>query len=230
MKASPLAKNYKCLTPEERFRLILAASGRGDEAERDRLVRAGDRIHLSMQDHAPYADAFNELAMLMFIELLEEAALYHDAFERCHQDELEGSEEAEGERDPDGEGDAIAGEEHAAADPDRSALDRYFDLFLASGYELRAEAEGWKLFCEKLNIPPFLLWQELPGFDRLQRALALTEKAAFTAEGLLKWLNRIRPAGEQELTEVPLTAESVAKTAAEAFRQRVEWWGGGKQS
>src|SRR5438309_11444760 len=100
MKAPPLAKNYKCLTPEERFRLILVASGRGDEAERNQLVRAGDRIHLSMQDHAPYADAFNELAMLMFIELLEEAALYHDALERCHQDELEGSEEAEGKRDP----------------------------------------------------------------------------------------------------------------------------------
>jgi hypothetical protein len=226
MKAPPLAKNYKCLTPEERFRLILAASGRGDEAERNQLVRTGDRIHLSMQDHAPYADAFNELAMLMFIELLEEAALYHDALERCHQDELEGSEEAEGKRDPEGEADANAGEDHAATHPDYSTLDRYFDLFLASGYELRAEVEGWKLFCEKLNIPPFLLWQDLPGFDRLQRALALAEKAAFTAEGFLKWLNRIRPAGEQELSEVPLTAESVAKAAAQAFRQRVEWWEG----
>jgi hypothetical protein len=226
MKAPPLAKNYKCLTPEERFRLILAASGRGDEAERNQLVRTGDRIHLSMQDHAPYADAFNELEMLMFIELLEEAALYHDAFERCQQDELEGSEEAEGKRDSDGEADANAGEDHAATDPDYSTLDRYFDLFLASGYELRAEVEGWKLFCEKLNIPPFLLWQELPGFDRLQRALALAEKAAFTTEGFLKWLNRIRPTGEPALTEIPLTAESVAKATAQAFRQRVEWWGG----
>jgi len=67
MKAPPLVKNYKSLTPKERFQLILAASGRGDEAERDRLVRAGDRIHLSMQDHAPYADAFNELAMLIMV-------------------------------------------------------------------------------------------------------------------------------------------------------------------
>lgn len=226
MKAPPLAKNYGCLSPEERFRLILAAHGRGDEAERDRLVRAGDRIHLSMQDHAPHADAFNELAMLMFIELLEEAALYHDAFERCHQEEPEGSEEAEGKRDPDGEADANAGEDHAATNPDCSTWDRYFDLFLASGYELRAELEGWKLFCEKLNIPPFLLWEVLPGFDRLQRALALAEKAAFTPEGFLRWLNRIRPAGQPELTTVPLTAEAVAKAAEEAFRKRVEWWGG----
>ena len=63
--------------------------------------------------------------------------------------------------------------------------------------------------------------------DRLQRALALAEKAAFTTEGFLKWLNRIRPTGEPALTEIPLTAESVAKAAAQAFRQRVEWCGGG---
>ncbi len=53
MKASPLAKSYKCLTTEERFRLIMAAAGRRDEAERDRLIRAGGRIALSMPDHGP---------------------------------------------------------------------------------------------------------------------------------------------------------------------------------
>ncbi len=80
MKAPPLAKNYKCLTPEERFRLILAASGRGDEAERDRLGHAGEKITLSMPDHAPYAHAFNDLSLLTFIELLEEAASYQEGF------------------------------------------------------------------------------------------------------------------------------------------------------
>ena len=47
MKADVIARNYDCLTSEERFRLILAASGRGDEAERDRLISAGGRIALS---------------------------------------------------------------------------------------------------------------------------------------------------------------------------------------
>jgi len=31
MNANAVAKHYGILTPEERFRLILAASGRGDE-------------------------------------------------------------------------------------------------------------------------------------------------------------------------------------------------------
>jgi hypothetical protein len=215
MKTSLAAPNYSLLTPEERFRLILAASERGDEVERDRLARAGDRIYLSMQDHAPYADAFDHLALLMFILLLEEAALYHDAFERCHQEDLEGSEDAEmlepEDKDP-------------GAHTDREG--RLFDLLLAAGYQLRAEAEGWKLFCEKVNIPPFLLWQDLPGFDRLQRALTLAEQAAFTAEGLLKWANRIRPAGEPEWTEVPLTAETAARALEKAFQAYIRGWSG----
>ena len=70
------------LTPEERFRLILAASGRGDEAERDRLVNAAERITLSMPDHSPFAHAFSELALLVFVEMLEDAARYNDAFAR----------------------------------------------------------------------------------------------------------------------------------------------------
>jgi hypothetical protein len=95
MKAPPLAKNYKCLKPEERFRLILAASGRGDEAERDRLIRAGGRITLSMSDHAPYVDALNALAMHVFIDLLEEAARYHDAFDRLDSAEREDDDDDE---------------------------------------------------------------------------------------------------------------------------------------
>jgi hypothetical protein len=60
-KANPVAKLYDRLTSEERFRLISAAGARGDEAEQNRLIAAGERIHLSGQDHAPYADAFIEL-------------------------------------------------------------------------------------------------------------------------------------------------------------------------
>src|SRR6516165_8603622 len=44
MKAPPLVKNYYLLTPEERFRLILAASGRGDEAELSRGTKRTRRL------------------------------------------------------------------------------------------------------------------------------------------------------------------------------------------
>jgi hypothetical protein len=49
MNANALVKNYGRLAPEERFRLILAARGRGDEAESDRLAKfrwAPDALHV----------------------------------------------------------------------------------------------------------------------------------------------------------------------------------------
>ena len=224
MKAPPLAKNYKCLTPEERFRLILAASGRGDEAEAARLVNAGGRITLSVPDHSPYAQAFNDLALLTFIELVDEAARYQAAF--AFNDDVRDTfeaDEAEEESEAAEETEAQTDEEDASQEP---ACFRTLDIALAAGYVLRTKANGWKLFCERLNVPPFLVWEIHPGFDRLQGVLALAEKAAFVPEGFLRWLNRIRPKGEPELTAVPVTVEGVADETGKAFRWRVQWWGG----
>ena len=119
MKAPPLAKNYKCLTPEERFRLILAASGRGDEAEAARLVNAGGKITLSMPDHAPFAQAFNDLALLTFIELVDEAARYQAAlaFNDDVRDTYEADEAEEESDDAAEEKDAAADEEDASQEP-----------------------------------------------------------------------------------------------------------------
>ena len=62
MNTKQLLANYHLLGAEERFRLILAASGRDDEAERDRLVKTGKPQSLAMGDHWPYAQAFSEIA------------------------------------------------------------------------------------------------------------------------------------------------------------------------
>ena len=71
-----------------------------------------------------------------------------------------------------------------------------------------------------MNVPPFVLVEGLPGFDRLQGALAMAEKAAFAPEGFLCWLNGIRPAGAPEQSEMHLTPEAIADATEEAFRQR----------
>jgi hypothetical protein len=235
MKADVLARHYDRLTPEERFRLILAAGARGDEVERDRLVRAGRRITLSVQDHAPYAHAFEELARMLFLDLLEEAAQYVDLFARADAEGVFGAEEeAEGGEAEEEEANAAEEASEAEADVDSgeheagegSLGERYLDLALAAGFVLRTKAEGWKLFCAQMTVPPFVLWEALPGFDRLQHALNVSEKAAFVAEGFLRWLNTIRPAGELEVTHVPLTAERLAAATEEVFRERVRWWGG----
>lgn len=229
MTWNTVAKQYDRLTPEERFRLILAASGRGDEAERDRLATAAERITLSMPDHSPFAHAFSELALLVYVELLEEAARYNDALLRAGEaDDIFGDDEAE-------EDEGTAAEEKpdpkAGAEPTEDARDlpfsaRMMDLALAAGFMLRTKADGWKRFCDRLSVPPFLLWEGFPGLDRLQRSLALAERAAFVEEGFLRWWNCIRPAGEPEATAVPFTVEEVTDATEKMFRGRVEWWGG----
>jgi len=222
MNASAVARHYGTLTPEERFRLILAASGRGDEAERTRLVSAAPRIQLAMPDHSPFGHAFHEVALLIFIELSDAAAYFTEALDAADFADF-GDDEAE-------EGEAAEGEEASAPEKagsrKRPTWQRLLDLAHAFGFMLRAKADGWKLFCERLNVPPFLVWKGLPGLDRLQRALSLAENVAFAPEGFLRWLNRTRPTGTPEQTRVHLTAEGIAAATESLFRERAAWWNG----
>jgi hypothetical protein len=250
MNPKAFAKSYPSLTPEERFRLILAAGARGDEAEQDRLHRAGDRITLSMSDYSPWSHAFDELAMMVFLELLEEAAKHQDAFERwCDADEVWSPETDAGFAAEDREADArdsveIEDVENvdeppsvgvASPNQDDQGLmpTRMLNLYLAQGFMLKTKLAGWKLFCERLSIPPFALWQILPGFKRLEHALELLEDnrfrlgPAFRPEGMLRWLSKIRPEGAPEPTlDMLISPERFADDLDKVFRERVAWWGG----
>jgi hypothetical protein len=217
MTANAIARHYGRLTPEERFRLILAAGGRGDDAERARLVQASDRIHLSMLDYSPYAHAIHDVSLLFYIELLAESSRFMESLALADQEDAAGP----------GEQDDAAGEDE---EPETADLDfaneRRLQLALASGYVLRTKAEGWKQFCARWDLLPFLLWQDLPGFDQLQVALGLTDQVAFTEEGFRRWLNRRRRAGDPELTQVPVTVARAADEVEKTFRCRIDWWGG----
>jgi hypothetical protein len=250
MNANAIAKNYACLTPEERFRLILAAGGRGDAAEQDRLRQAAPPITLSASDYSPWSRAFDELALAVFLEILEETAKHHDAFERWREAEEVGSRELdteEGLDEDDQERGAVAApdleenpDEPVCADAspvakaeDRSLPTRTLDLYLAQGFVLKTKAAGWKRFCERLSVPPFVLWHILPGFERVQRALELLEDnefrpgPAFEPEGMLRWLRKIRPKGQPKPSLADLMSpERAAEDLDTVFRQRVAWWGG----
>jgi hypothetical protein len=219
MNPTTLSKNYDNLTPEERFRLTLAASGRGDEAERDRIARAGARLVLSFPGHHPYGQAFDELTLLVYIELLDAAAFLEVAWYRADAFDPFGEGPDDG-ADPK----AQRAGEHRCKKSSQSK--RLTDIALAASYILRTKAAGWKLFCERMNVPPCLSWEVLPGFDRLKRALDLSERTAFTPEGFLEWMKATRPEGGPVHTELRLTVERVADATAEMFRSRAEWWSG----
>jgi hypothetical protein len=221
MKANTLTRHYAILSPEERFRLIAAAGARGDRAEQKRLDHSGLRVGLDLPEHTPYAHAFNELSLLVIMELVEAATVYLWALICPNGSSVARSGEAAA-KPPSGGPTSVPG------NGDGESLTRDLDEFLALGYVLRTRAQGWSLFCERLSIPPFAGAECLPGFGRLQGALKLTERAAFVPEGMLRWVNRTcRPEGAPELKELGLTPEGVAEELDAFFRKRVAWWGGG---
>jgi hypothetical protein len=225
MTLNTVAKHYASLTPEERFRLILAAGARGDDAEQERLSSAGRRIALSVNDHTPFALSFNELDHLVYADLLAAAADYLEAIGLT----TDTGPPDDGEDTPE-DGDRYEDEGDLKGDDGwDETRDWNFDLALALGFILKVKCDGWKLFCERLNVPPFVMWTFLPGYDRLERALKLAGEAAFVPEGMLRFLNSRRSKRKPELpqlTTVPITADAIAAGHDRLFRERARWWGG----
>jgi hypothetical protein len=215
-----LAKHYGALSGEERFRLIMAAAARGDEAERDRLVNAAHRTMFAVGDHAPFARALQELFLMLYIELVDWAAGYLECIQWAEDDAL--LDWAGGER---GDAAADAGAEDGDTSGGRSA-----DLAMVQGYVLKVHSDGWKLFCERLNVPPALTsWAPLPGHDRLEEALELAEEEALDRDAVRAVMNaRRRAAGEPELADTDMiSAESCADFLEARLRWHAHGWGGG---
>jgi len=226
MNSNGFAKHYDMLTPEERFRLVAAADARGDEAETDRLTRAAKRISISMPDHSPYVDAFQELILVAYIEMLDSAAFYRECEERFHHELRDSIDTAKNAEDDDSADDDSA--DDVVKHP---ACHRAGELVYAAGFLLKVKLAGWKVFCERWSDAPFAAWEEavFSGLDRLKLALARAEAgSAFpTSADMVRWLNGIRPAGDPEATEADImTAERLADSFDAAFRERVRWWGG----
>jgi hypothetical protein len=234
-----LAKQYHLLTAEERFRLIAAAGARGDTVEQDRLGKASPHVSFSTRDYTPWARAFDEIATITFMELLEDAAKYRDCHERWSnevemmKDEDEKEEEGDEEAADESEADLATPEADTDAPEERSNATRFLDLFLAQGFFLKTKADGWKLFCDRFGIPPFALWELYPGYERLKWNLEMTEDseqrpgAAFLPEGMLRVLRTFHPDNKPAPTlDNLISPQKVADEFEEFYQQRVVWWGG----
>jgi len=240
MTINALARHYDRLGAEERFRLILAAGARGDEAEQGRLCQTAPLITLRFSHHAPWAHAFDQLATLVYVELLDEVARHQDAFERWSDAAENNNDEDDVSADEDEEDEGEDGEEdeHDGAVPECVSREspiwvRMLALYYAQGFMLKTKIAGWKLFCERLTLPPFELWKLLPGFDRLQRAIDLLYNRqhgpppAFEPEGMVNWLCQMRPDGQPKPTLDRLVSpERFADDLEKALRQCVKMYGG----
>jgi hypothetical protein len=215
MNKNPTAALYRYLTALERFRLVAAAEARGDVAESQRLCQTAPRLALTAMDFVPFEKAFDELAVLVYCEALAAAADYLEVLRSADDAEWCGAPEDD------------AGERAVEMRPaDTRRATRLRRLALALGFELKSQVEGWKQFCARLNLAPFETWDQLPGYHRLQRALRRTERAAFSPEGMLRYVNRHVLRGEPGLKTPPFLPESMASQVQEMFQLLATGYGG----
>ncbi len=187
MRAIP-PTSYKQLTPDERFRLVLAARGRGDEAEEGRLIHSGSMTAVRMRDVFPHLLAFQTVAMLAFVELLDHAADAEIAW--------------------------LAAESSAEDDEGSERWARMAKIF---GYRLRIKWLGWVRFCEEMTVPPRHFWVGLPGLDRIERALEVAETVACSDAEFVALANALRKPDRPPIADVRVTVEAAAAALRQMF-------------
>jgi hypothetical protein len=160
--ANGLARHYDKLTAWERVPLLVSACLRGDQAERDRLLRSAPRQTYTAAHHAGVAHALNDVADVQLATLLGLAADYWHAL-YC-----------------------------AGTGPDDGDPDDLLQRALMLGYLFRVELAGWRRFCAALAIDPEALFRPMPGYDALARTERMTGRAAFVAEGADAFARRHR--------------------------------------
>ena len=219
-----LAKQYDKLTPAERFPLIVSANARGDEAEAVRLVSSAGWKSFRQRDFVPHSEAFRDIAIGVFMELLD---LVAELAERS-DDTNDAMANARAQKPKRQRGGTNGG------DGKSPLWERYMQLEYAFGFLLKTKADGWKLFCQRRHLPPFSLWEFLPGWKRLQRYLKRVEGTAecpgmaFQPEGMLRFLNSgcLKKGGEIAIEVNLISPEALAKDLDTLFDWHVERCGG----
>jgi hypothetical protein len=165
MNTRGLAKHYSVLTPRERLPLILAASVREDEVERERLARSAPRETYALPDYFWTAQTFSDLSSLHFLELLDLAISYHLALGLAD----------------------TAGVEVGSVEVEEKAM----NLAMYFAWKFRLLLAGWRTFCGELGMDAEACWAILPGYENFRKAERSTESAAFTPERIVAFLKRV---------------------------------------
>jgi len=182
MKADGLAKLYDRLTPRERLPLIVAATARGDEADRARLLASAPASLFRLPDYFGLAEGLRTLALFHVAEMLDLAA-------RCWH--------ASG---------MLAQEEDFKGRAGKAERARWLDAERMLAYLLVVHADGWRRFCSELRVDDDLLLRELPGYETLARAEEVGRIMAFISEEATAWARQTNGGSAEVLTVDTLVA------------------------
>jgi hypothetical protein len=196
MKADGLAKLYDRLTPRERLPLIVAATARGDEADRARLLASAPASLFRLPDYFGLAEGLRTLALFHVAEMLDLAARFgHAAGMLAQEGDFRGR----------------AGKAERA---------RRLGEARMLAHLLVVNADGWTRFCCEMQLDGDLLLKHLLGYETLTRAEEVARLMAFTPEEATAWAQRAD--GE---SATALTGDAVVASMREFLERQVDRWG-----
>jgi hypothetical protein len=194
MNTKALAREYDKLKPRERLPLIVAASLRGDEAERGRLMRSAPTALCMLPDYHGLAEGVERLALMHLLELLDLATMYWHCSDRL---------------------DGAAASRKSA----KGGVAKRGTMVRLLGYLFTVKAGAWKQLCGELQIDAEALLQDLPGYSVAQLTAETARLDAFTPEEAAAWVHdNGKDPGRL------LNAESELASMRAVLEYRMKWW------
>jgi hypothetical protein len=163
MNTTSLARQYDALTPWERLPLIVAAEGRGDEVECERLAHSAPRVSFCVANCWGLVQGLDLIAKQYLLGQLDLAEVYWRVMSVLDQPPLPGQTRRETKRE-----------------------ERLWRAVEVLAYRIVVQADGWREFCRQLQMDPDALLKDLTGreavrhIETLARDLACTSKEAHT--------------------------------------------------
>jgi hypothetical protein len=196
MNTNGLAKLYEHLSPKERLPLIMAASARGDEAERNRLAYSAPKEEFRRPDYWGVAEGMRLASKFHLLELLDLAAFYWETS-------------------------GLLGEWEVLTDEARQGPPKLlYTTVAATAYMFLTKLDGWRRFCSGFPCDPEQLMKHLPGLATVRRTEESARLRACTHEEATLWMRE-----EGNKSAEALTVETVAASFWAFVNDRSGWWG-----
>jgi len=209
MNTHNLVQHYATLTPWERVPLLVAASARADEVERDRLARSAPQYTFRVPDYWGLGEGLDDLAQRYLLSQLDLAACYWRIAAFLHQEPL-GCSRQQG----------------------RQHQQRLGKMLKVLAHFVAVRVDGWQLLCAGLHLDPDTLLRQLPGYEAVQGMEQLARLGACTAAEAAAYLQETAEPDSPAAGEAPAgrqqchidTAADVARPMREFLQAHLASW------
>jgi hypothetical protein len=209
MNTTSLVRQYDALTPWERLPLIVAAAGRGDKVEENRLAQTAPRVDFRIANCWGLVQGLDLLARHYLLVQLDRAVIYWRVMNLLDKEPLFGQTRKAKQRE-----------------------ERLWRGVETLAYRIVVQADAWKLFCRQLQIHPDVPLKDLPGHEAVSHVEKLARNLACTHEEACTRLRDALACDQSSVANAPPdtsafhhdTAEEVARFMREFLETQIAAW------